>query len=216
VIFVKKNRRIFYLATAVSAVMGIAVACSFPEPRIVDEGVGPDGEGPDATGDSTTDGNPQTDGGNQPDVVELDAPPPIDATSDKPAVDANCNLCDCDNDGYLTKDAAVCDAGGARLDCDDLDSRANPDSGFRDDLVTNDTKGDWNCDTKYNLEYPTNFKCSDYKKDLILGSNCVGLQGFVLEKVPCGAEEDFVICKDPGVSGNCLIDETIKKKQRCK
>jgi hypothetical protein len=210
---VKKNRRVFYLATAISAVMGIAVACSFPEPRLVDEGTGPDGEGPDANGDSNDDGS---DGGVRPDVVELDAPPPIDATSDKPAVDANCNLCDCDDDGYLTKDASVCDSGGPRLDCDDLDERANPDAGFRDDLATNDTKGDWNCDTKYNLEFPMNFKCSDYSKDIILGSDCNGLQGFTAEKVGCGVESEFVVCKNPAVSGECLVKETILKKQQCK
>lgn len=209
----KKTRRIFYLATAVSSVMGIAVSCSFPEPTIVDDPDGSSESGTEDTGqDVVEDG-----GGGQPDVIELDAPLPFDATSDKPAVDAADGCCDCDDDGYLAKDAAphCADAGKPSGDCDDLDPRANPGAGFVTDLPTNDTKGDWNCDGTYSLQYQLKLDCSNSSSLIV--DNCSAINGFQAELVGCGVQSPtWVSCKAPFLAGPCGTGSSEIRTQGCK
>lgn len=189
---VTNRSRLLLLAAGSTLAMGIAIACSFPDPALVPDGA--EGGGPDATPDAV-DG----DGGRPDVIVEPDAPPPIDATSEKPPVDANCNVCDCDNDGFKTRDAAsgCTDAGAGPYDCDDLDKRAFPDAGFVHELPTLDTQGDWNCDTKVNREFKVNIKCADYGG--VLFSSCSSIEGFVSDP-QCGAKATYVFCKPTGVS----------------
>lgn len=192
--------------------MAIAAACGFPEPELVPDGTteaGADGATPEDDGGAG-------DGGFRADVViEPDAPPPIDATSEKPPVDANCDPCDCDDDGFATDDTATCpDAGGKpRGDCDDKDSRANPDAGYRSDLPTLDTRGDWNCDTKVNRQSSVNIDCANYGG---LGGGCSNVSGFTGDP-GCGIEMSFVFCKTSGLTG-CVQDPAKgeQRTQRCK
>lgn len=213
-----KTRRIFLLASAVTTVMGIAVSCSFPEPELVADPDGSIESGSDAAEDAEIDAKTDAvaDGG-QPDAVELDAPLPFDATSDKPEVDAPVGCCDCDNDGYLAKDAgAQCaDSGKPGGDCDDLDPRANPDAGFVHDLPTQDTKGDWNCDGKYTLQYQLKLQCSNSSSLIV--DNCSDINGFQAEVVGCGVESaTWVSCKAPVVAGPCGTGASEIRKQGCK
>lgn len=202
-----KRRRIWLLAAGFTTGMGFAAACSFPDPQLVPDGAegGPDAS-PDALDDDAGDGA-------RPDVVgQTDAAPPIDATSEKPPVDANCNVCDCDNDGYKTRDAAsgCADAGPGPYDCDDLDKRANPDAGFVTDQPTVDTLGDWNCDTKVNGQYPVNINCADYSGLL---SSCGSVEGFA-NNPSCGESSTYVFCKVSGLS--CVQGSSEIRKQGCK
>lgn len=210
----KKPRRIFYLVAGVTTAMAVAAACDFPEPRIVDDGDSgnTDGDGPDATSD-VLDQDVVTDGGAL-DVAQPDSAPPIgDATSEKPPVDANCNPCDCDNDGFLSE-AGTCFDGGTLYDCDDQDLRANPDAGYRSDFVTNDTKGDWNCDRTFNREYFVNFKCGDIEKPLF--GSCSAFGGFGNDP-PCGELSTYVTCANPAIgSTKCVPGPQEQKQQRCK
>lgn len=210
----KKTRKIFYLVSGVTSAIVIAAACSFPEPRIVEDGDGSTGED---SGDAMQDGSDEdvvTDAGPRADVVEPDAPPPIgDATSEKPPVDANCDPCDCDDDGYLSE-AGACFDGGTLYDCDDQDIRANPDSGYRDDPVTKDTNGDWNCDRKTNREFNVLINCADYSASA-LNTGCTAVEGFFIDP-PCGATASYVKCKNAGALQPCQQGEIVDEVQRCK
>jgi hypothetical protein len=217
---VTKTRRIFLLVSGVSTVMGIVAACTFPEPRIVDE-TG-DGGGTEAGDVDTSEAGDQdvavkdaTSEG-----VELDAAPPIDATSDKPFVsEAGC-FCDCDKDGYRlpTQDAAGCDASTTAFDCDDLDPRAHPEAGYVADLPTLDTKGDWNCDGKFTLEWPSALKdCASYNSGLLGSGGCESIAGFQATEVNCGIESTtWLQCENPAITGACKTSSQAKVVQRCK
>ncbi len=202
---VTKRRRVYLLAAGSTLGMAVAVACSFPDPELV-----PD-ETTEAGADGTADGHAtDADAGARPDaIVEPDSPPPIDATSEKPALDANCDPCDCDDDGYATKDAAACaDAGSKpRTDCDDQDPRANPDAGFVKARPTDDTLGDWNCDSKVNRELGVNINCADYSGLL---SSCAKVEGFTGDPA-CGESKTYVFCK---VSGLSCVQDTAKTETR--
>jgi hypothetical protein len=197
---VAKRRRVFFLVAGFTSGLGLAAACSFPDPVLVpDEG----GTVPDGALD---------DGGVRPDITEPDAPPPIDATSEKPAVDANCNPCDCDGDGYTTQDAAVCPGdAGPRLDCDDLDDRANPGSGFRKDLPTLDTRGDWNCDGITRREIPqVNINCANYNG---LATGCGSVEGFT-GNPGCGEKMTYVKCGIENLT-TCVAKDTFDEVMGC-
>ena len=77
-----KTRRIFLLVSGVSSVMGIVAACTFPEPRIVDEL----SEGGSAEAGDEDTGEPGDDDVKVQDAtsegIELEAAPLFDATSD--------------------------------------------------------------------------------------------------------------------------------------
>jgi hypothetical protein len=219
---VKKTRRLFFLVSGVSTVMGIVAACTFPEPKIID-GVGEGG--PDSGGDV----DPTETGGDvavsdaSSDGFDFDGPPPIDATSDKPFVDAAGCFCDCDKDGYRSaqQDAAACPEGGVHVtltDCDDLDPRANPDAGFVADLPTQDTKGDWNCDGKYTLEWALGVDdCASYSSGLLGSGGCASVVGFQAEEVSCGVESTtWLQCASPPITGACKTGAQEKRVQRCK
>lgn len=215
---VTRKRRRFALAT-IAVVSGIvtAVACSFPEPNIVplaDGGSNPDAPGDEDTGtDATADADPFAD------VVEPDAAPPIgDATSEKPFVDEAGCFCDCDKDGYRTKDqdATACSdaaASTAKFDCDDLDPRANPDAGYVKELPTKDTRGDWNCDTVTNREVKrVNLSCASLNGGIV-GNNCTGAEGFTADP-GCGEEGTYVVCQSVNLA--CDVKENRIEKQGCK
>lgn len=218
-----KIRRNFLLVSAVSSVMGIVAACTFPEPNIIALG--------DSSADSGGDVDPSETGGDgdvtvkdaTSEGVDFDSAPPIDATSEKPFVDEAGCFCDCDKDGYRTKDQDAAACGDAAVsntlfDCDDLDKRANPDAGYVADLPTNDTKGDWNCDTKYTLEWPSKIKdCASYNSGLLGSGGCESIAGFQADEVNCGIESTtWLQCKSPGLAGPCATASQEKVTQRCK
>jgi hypothetical protein len=189
-----------FAVAAVVTLGGFAVGVACGEPY---EGEIPI---PAEAGTDASDGGAVTDAG-----IDSDGAPPFDAASDAPAADASCNLCDCDGDGFVTKDAAVCpDASGApRSDCDDLDTRANPDAGFSKEVPTVETKGDWNCDGVTNREFPFNVKCSEN------GSvGCTSIAGFK-DDPPCGSTGQFVTCQTVG-GVFCGEATTTTVVQRCK
>lgn len=218
---VTKTRRLFFLATGVSAVMGIIASCTFPEPRLVEDTEGgTEGGGGDVNVGETSD----EDGGVVADAtsegVDFDAAPSFDATSEKPFVDEAGCVCDCDKDGYRTKeqDAAGCDASTTAFDCDDLDPRANPDAGFVADLPTQDTKGDWNCDGTFTLEWPMGVKdCASYNSGVLGSGGCGSIAGFQETEVGCGVEStSWLQCATPVIVGACKTGSQEKRVQRCK
>lgn len=208
---VTSKRRLFAIgAIAAMSGMVVAVACSFPDPQLVpDEG----GTSADGTNDGTSSGGLDGSGdGTLPDVVEPDVAPPVDAAGEKPPVDAAGCLCDCDDDKYRSKDqdANACEAGIKAGDCDDLDPRANPDSGWVKAQPTKDTLGDWNCDTTVNREVAAvNVDCS--KK--ALGIGCAGTEGFIGDP-GCGEKGSYVICKNGTLS--CENGTLEERTQGCK
>src|SRR5689334_2315066 len=108
---VQKTRRLFFLVTGVSTVMGIVAACTFPEPTVVDdvsEGGSEGGADVNTTETGNEEGGPVVDATSE--GVDFDAAPAFDATSEKPAIDAAGCFCDCDKDGYrrIDQDASGC------------------------------------------------------------------------------------------------------------
>lgn len=215
-----KTRRIFLLVSGVTSVMGIVAACTFPEPRIVDEGTEGGPEGGDVNAPETSDEDVVAVKDATSEGVELDSAPPIDATSDKPFVDEAGCFCDCDKDGYRTQgqDASGCEASVTLFDCDDLDPRANPDAGYVADLPTLDTKGDWNCDGKYTLEWPSGIKdCASYNSGVLGSGGCGSVAGFQASEVNCGIESTtWLQCENPVLAGACKTASQEKVVQRCK
>lgn len=219
-----KTRRIFLLVSAVSSVMGIVAACTFPEPRIIDVG----GEGGTDSGNDVEPGETGADGDTPvkdatSEGVDFDAAPPIDATSEKPFVNEAGCFCDCDKDGYRSKDQDAAACGDAAIsatefDCDDLDKRAHPDAGYVADLPTLDTKGDWNCDGKFTLEWPSGLNaCAGYNSGLLGSGGCEGIAGFTEKEVNCGVQSStWQQCESPAVTGACKTASQEKITQRCK
>jgi hypothetical protein len=180
-------RRFALAAVVTLGGFGVAAACADPY----------EGEIPTSA--------PDRDGSVGADVVA-----PAEASTDAGADDAADAIVvdpcsDRDKDGFLAKG---CDGG---LDCDDDDNRAHPDSGFRTDTPTTTTKGDWNCDGKYTLQYQAGVKCSDHSS--LVGGGCA-IEGF-LGTPACGASGDYVKCKSPAVAGTCLQDTVETKVQGC-
>ncbi len=194
------NRRWLTAFLVLAPAVGVAGACSFPDVTF------------DATSPAEA-GLP--DGGAGEGGADLDgALPPVDATSEKPPIEAGpdgqcLDPCDCDGDGFKSRDAACGEAGGT--DCDDLDFRANPDAGLTRDLATAETRGDWNCDGNVTTEYP------------VLGSKCVdrlitsGCGTGLLSNVPCGTMGDLYTCQAPAIGLRCTDKlPPVKVLQRCK
>jgi len=206
-----------FMLASLGAMTGIVVAaaCSFPEPSIVPDEGGTTGDGTTTdTSSGGTDG-PSGDGSPFADVVEPDSPPPIDASGERPDIDATGCFCDCDKDGYrsASQDAAACDAGFAKeIDCDDLDPRAHPKAGFVDAAPTPQTQGDWNCDGVVNREIAAvDVNCGIHSGLDILG--CNGTEGFTKDPF-CGESATYVVCKASGT--NCAAESNTPKIQGCK
>jgi len=167
-----------------------------------------DAGGVDAsTGDASSD-TASADGGF--DVAVPDSPPPIDATGEKPPIDAAGCTCDCDKDGFRDVEGgpSLCTTTLAG-DCDDLDPRAFPDAGFRADLPTADTKGDWNCDTHVTRRFNVLIDCAQYTA---LGG-CSVVEGFASDP-PCGTTATYVHCQNTAAS--CATGPTEMRTQECK
>ena len=200
-----------------TALVVLAVACDFPEPALVPDDAAVSGETGTTPGTdgATSEGGADEGGADAgPDAID---PGIADASGEKPPVAVDCDLCDCDEDGYVTYDAAVCpDASGrARLDCDDLDERANPDAGFIDDPPTADTKGNWNCDDKREGEVTNvNLNCADYT-GAVLGTGGCNVQGFVGTPA-CGVEDSYVTCGHAGPGAPCTAKQNEFRKQGCR
>jgi len=210
----------FLLAGGLTTAMVIAVACSFPEPKLVpDDGGATTGDSPfdNATGDGDT----GSDGAVQPDIAVPDSPPPIDANGGKPDVDVTGCLCDCDKDHFRDASQAfgscnntVPDA--APFDCDDLDPRAFPDAGFVTDQPTADTRGDWNCDKAVTRHWNVNIKCSDYNEGIPgVGLDCTTIEGFTGDPA-CGETATYVFCANAAIGAACAQDHNEQRPQGCK
>jgi hypothetical protein len=169
-----------------------------------------DSGGVDATTVDASSGTAAADGGF--DVTVPDSPPPIDATGEKPPIDAAGCTCDCDMDGYRPV-VGVATCSNAPGDCDDLDPRAFPDSGFRTDQPTADTNGDWNCDTHVTRQFNVNINCADFVQPLT--GTCTTIEGFQTDP-PCGESAIYVTCANNGFNAPCKQGTTVMLTQGCK
>jgi len=212
---VKRRRGFFLAASALAGAVAIATACSFPEPQVIDDAEGGtassssgnvepvDGSVPkDATlVDSVfaIDGNENVDpdGASQEASVAPEAGPPIDASGcpDK---------CDCDGDGFRSKNASCPDAG---RDCNDLDPFI-PHDGFVSSKPVGHN-GDWDCNGTVTKQYAVNVSCG-------LLTDC-SAQGFKTDPA-CGGTGEYVFCKPAllGLGVACTEDRTEGRAQGCR
>lgn len=199
---------LFTLAGIASAsAFGIVVACGDPY-----DGASATADGAaDTAADIAADTDAASNDATTFDASEPDSPPPIDASGEKPDIDAAGCLCDCDDDGFrsASQDAAACNGSVAtQTDCDDLDPRAHPDAGFVEQAPTAATQGDWNCDTLVNRELPVNVNCG-----ALTFSNCAGASGFTGDP-GCGTSASYVTCKTN--LATCVVDTTTTRTQGCR
>jgi hypothetical protein len=203
------GRKLLLLALAVSPVLVIGAACSFPDVSFAPAGAGSEG----GTGDGGT-GEGAVVGANEdvdPDGASQEAATRPDGGGKADA--AGCT-CDCDHDGF-TAMGNVCEGGtSAMLDCDDLDTLIKPDSGFvaADWSSTHSPPGDWNCDGVRTKQYDYNQKCNDV-------NNCNGKSGFN-DDPNCGETMTYNNCLyNPGLAGigaSCKVGSTVPATQGCK
>lgn len=193
----RRRRALVVGSVAFGTLCAIAAACTFP-----DVAFAPGGASGEAGADGTTEGA-DADAGTDGSL----APPPIDATSEKPDSGACTNPCDCDNDTFLARDAGC---GGN--DCDDRDNRANPNANFTKDLATEDTKGDWNCDKVVERSIKNvNVTCNGS-----VGDTCPGGREGLQADIPCGTFGTYVVCA-PGPTGlTCNQVDSGTAQQECR
>jgi hypothetical protein len=182
-------RRKLLLAIAMSPVVVIGAACSFPDVAFAPAGGTPEsGTSDSPTGDTGAVGaneDVDPDGASQEAATRSNGGPKIDA--------AGCT-CDCDTDGFQPATGG-CDGGpGPRPDCDDFDDLIKPDAGF---VAAPWTSGhtpsdDWNCDGVRTKQYDYNQKCTDPK-------SCNGKAGF----------DGDPNCNEPGMYNTCLYNAGI-------
>lgn len=183
------RRRLLALGFMTAPIVGVAVACSFPDVDFAPAAVPDSGN----LGDATTS-----------DAEDNDGAPVESAVRDGATIDAaECALrkrCDCDGDGYR---AIGCDAGGPDADagddglkegdCDDLDSFRNPGQTYTDAGPSPDGGGkwDWNCDGIEERAYKKTLNCrAELLANGVLG--CVG-SGYV-EESACGQNVEYDVC----------------------
>ena len=156
--------------------------------------------GADEAGEAGDDSDATVEGPARRNPVEASAEAaPSDAGADVREAEASCDV---DRDGHNAMDACGGD------DCDDEDPRAVPDAAFRDDLITQRTKGDWNCSKTVERLYPANLVCG-----ALPPIACTGQQGFT-DNPACGAAGTFVVCQQ--VELTCLTVSSQLRLQGCK
>lgn len=199
-----RPRRVFVVAILAAAITcAIGAACSFPDVTFAPGG------NETGAGDGGTDGSTSDSPIGMTDAAVTDAPPPLDGESAKPDTGACVDPCDCDKDGFKTKDASCGMTGGN--DCDDTDNRAKPGQNFLTEQATKDTKGDWNCDgNPERLIQNVNVTCGGATDSCPLGKD--GLRS----DIPCGALGEYVYCKPNGLGVGCFQVDSGFRTQECR
>lgn len=195
----KRVRLLTIAGGAIAALLALGAACAFPDPALVPDRVDDVPEG----------------GSDAPVAVPPpDAEPPIsDGGADAPSLDANCDPCDCDGDGFVADDAVACpDAGGKRRDCNDEDPRFFPDAGYVHEAPPAGQKGDWNCDGTVTRERNVRIDCTKYGGTL--STTCGKTEGF-FDDPPCGVSASYVVCKPSGLT-DCVQGTVEDRAQGCK
>ena len=211
-----KRRRAFVVALVSTTIAcAIGAACTFPDVAFAPaDGGGGGGEaGPDGNGGGTDSGKDGSQGVVDASVIDsalVEAATRSDADTKIDA--AGCVSCDCDNDGYFSRDGG-CEGGpGAVYDCDDSDKFISPAQGFVAEFTWTSVHPlayDWNCDGTVQRAYPTNLSCGG---TIITG--CTGGQGFQGSGPNCGNSADYFECK--GVNGLCVAAKLDTRTQLCK
>jgi hypothetical protein len=210
------RRKLLVLALAISPVLVIGAACSFPEVSFAPSGAGSEGGSDGGKSDSpvTVDGqvvganeDVDPDGGSQEAATRPEGGAKVDA--------AGCT-CDCDHDGFVGP-GNVCDGGGGPPnDCDDLDDFIKPDAGFVAAPWTSKhtPADDWNCDGTRTKQYDYNQTCTD-------PNNCNGKSGFAGDP-NCNEEGTFNTCLFTAAGllnippASCKVSSTATVRQACK
>lgn len=187
------RRRLLALAFFTTPLVGVAVACSFPDVSFtnstLDSGRAETGVPNEAASDA------------QGDVTLINPP-------DEAPVDLlNCTSCDCDNDGYW-RDAG-CDASGMDAanfkgfgDCDDSLAVYHPNQPGRyyTRIVDGGKNFDYDCSGQNEYGLPTPLMCAF---DSVLGSlgpcNPENTEGF-RAVTECGEVGELVKCKKTNLS----------------
>jgi hypothetical protein len=209
----KRTRaKLVLIATAASTLLGLAVACSFPDVSFSTTGGASEGGADGSTSDVGTDVLVLVDGSDPGAMVGHDASEPIDA--------AGCpaTQCDCDDDHYLNLSKPGCapeagvDAGPS--DCDDFDQTTHPGQKPLAVKARPPRDGDWNCMNGVEKFYTPNVKCTS----LGGGSACDSTFGFE-DDPPCGIEGTYVTCKtvtDLALIQKCVVGaKSLSTKQAC-
>lgn len=115
------------------------------------------------------------------------------------------SVCDRDGDGYR---AMLSPCNGD--DCDDTDPRAHPHATFTYDPVTEETLGDWNCDTRIELEVVSIAVACNLLPTANSCTNRAGFSGYP----DCGELADYVECE--WKNNACVTATTTKRREGCR
>ena len=190
------RRRLLALAFGATPILGVAVACSFPDvsysPVVSNR--------PDTGADTSVDtavidaSSDRTDSGiGNPEAGAVDA--------------AGCNnSCDCDGDHYWRDagcDAAATDASG-RLgfgDCDDFDSKYSPGQTQFFEVATGSNGFDYNCDHVATGKFTGNLSCTGVSL-----TGCSPASGdFNAAPPACGQSGGFSTCVGNGLGCSASV-----------
>jgi len=194
-------------AAAIVAVIGVAVACSFPSPELTDL--------PDATGDTSPTAPPRDVAIPPSDGAAIDAAidapidrlePPPDATK----IDGDANIVvdgqvvNCDEDG--DKFAKV-GGGCGGFDCDDTNANVRPDQDYNTLAPLPGSGpgkgGDWNCRNGVEIQGTQNVgDCPN----VALGCAKEGWVG----AVACGTTSHYVKCEVDGLGCRKSVDDRLR------
>lgn len=201
-----RRSRLTIFALGTLAPLAMFAACTFP-----DVGFGPPGSSEAGSSDTTSGDGPNDGAVSDVDFEKYDTPDaPITRDDAGKISEAGCGDpfdCDKDDDHNKTYDGGP----DATIDCDDFDSRAKHDAGFRSDDGGPHGGGDWNCDLVTDKFYAINVTCSG----LFEGDNCSLIKGFTGDP-PCGEQGDYITCKKVFAGVACQVDTTEQKTQACK
>lgn len=199
------RRNLLALAFFTTPLVGIAVACGFPDVN------GYTFASSDSGRDDTDGGEGESeDAGEDVIIGELPDSAPVDLVL--------CKSCDCDSDGYW-RDAASCDVDAAvdaafiaYGDCDDSRSTYHPNQPniFYDKVADGAAAGfDYDCSGKEETRYPQPLVCTG-----ILNA-CSPASGGFSANVACGEASDFSLCGANGPLACTPIPNGTRITQLC-
>ncbi len=211
------RRKLLVLALAISPVLAIGAACSFPDVSFAPAGAGSEGGVDGGNSDSPVTVDGRVVGANE-DVDPMgslkDATTVPDGGGHIEAGPDGC--CDCDNDQVMA-DGGAC--GKPSRDCDDLNFYIHPGQGPVGSSTWNTTwtpTYDWDCDGVVLKQYNHSIgKCSSHSHVL---DSCGAHQGGFEGDPACGTTGHFVTtcANDPKpLSTGCVETAGIDRVQGC-
>jgi hypothetical protein len=212
------RRKLLLVAIAISPVLLIGAACSFPDVSFAPAGGTPESGTSDTPmgSDGQVTGDGAAVGANE-DVDPTGAMMDASKVPDSQRIEAGPDgCCDCDNDQFKPDSSACASTSLPSRDCDDLNPYIHPSSGFVASATFDSTHTpafDWDCDGVRVKQYDYNQKCTD-------ANNCNGKSGFN-DDPNCGETATLNICNyNPGVLGivlaSCSVGSTLQTTQGCK